>query len=280
MNDKKYIEKFGITFDEMPRYGISINLRPNNTKFKVETPTHFVMNDKMLGKIVRVIKSSGFCGEKVLKALVDAVKELDENDANDLKWSCWVKTQTPKEIIKYFIEYLKLTVETQGAKFEISKPGMAHLWWNFGGYKGLKLMFKECIYVTLDEFRRIRTLEEEKGIALPIPIENPDIFKDMTWLTVEKSVALRQPEFNPCMTCTGCKVDKYGCRKCSRAYIPIPEEYTVGVVNKVYPTTSMRNFGNLKSDYIFHNVGECKFYRSRITGESAKPVAEWENMYE
>lgn len=275
----KYMAKLGVIFDEMPRKGISFEVKSEG-KFRIVTPTHFVVPERMLEKMTLLVKSSGFFGRRLFKALIDAVAELDENDANDLKWGCWVKTQKPREIIRYFINYIQLLVEAQGAEFEISKAGCYKLWTAFGGYRGLKLVFKQGLYTTLDEFRRVRVLEEKMGIATPIPIENPDIFKDMTWLQVEKSVAIKNPEFNPCMTCKGCKVDSYGCRKCSYAYVPVPEEITVGVVNQIYPTTNMRNFGNLKSDYVFHNVGECKYYRSRITGKSATPVGTWEEMYD
>jgi hypothetical protein len=61
-------------------------------------------------------------------------------------------------------------------------------------------------------------------------------------------------------------------RCCGACNIAIPEDMTVGEVNRLYPKAAIRNFGDLESPYILFNPGECDFYKSRIGKEKKMTV--------
>ena len=250
----KYAEKLGFITADHPRHQPSFKIT-TGSDIKVITPIHFEIGADRLVDMYRQVKTLGLTGRICLKALVDAWSALTKSQADDLRNCCWVSSYSATDLLTFFYSWCINQIEKQQIQIssQISKSTARNLWYSLGGYKGLKTFFADGLEITLTEFRRIRRLEEKLEVAKDIIIDNPEL----------KGVEI-YTEFNPCLTCKNCKVDKYGCRICKNYLIDIPETMTVKEVNKIYPSAAVINCGKLKSQFVFHNLGDCQYRKERI----------------
>lgn len=270
---QKQFKKLGIHFDYMPRYRFTLTIKEDAVGVIVNTPMHYYITPVKLVEIAEKISSLGFCGKVLVQSLVDAINELEQEEQDDLRNTCWVSSYTPGDMVKYFVDLVYISLEQNNiavSRNNFSKGSARNMWWSLGGYRGLKAFFTDMAVRTIHEFRRIRRVEEKIDMAKVIPISNPDLETDSAFqvILMEAEKELRPvekyAEFNPCITCSRCKVDRYGDRKCRDCYIHIPEKYTVADVNRMYPEASVIGYGRLASRYICHNVRTCQYRRERI----------------
>lgn len=280
---QKQLEKLGVHFDYMPRYRFTLTVKEDAVGVIINTPMHFCITPEKLSEITEKISSLGFCGRVLCSALIDAINELEQDEQDDLRNTCWVSSYTPGDMVKYFVELVFANLEQNNiavSRNNFSKGSARNMWWSLGGYRGLKAFFTDMAVRTIHEFRRIRCVEEKIDTAKTIPINNPDLDIDSEFqvMLMEPEKELRPvekyAEFNPCLTCSRCKVDKYGDRMCKDYYIHIPEKYTVADVNRMYPTASVVGYGRLASRYICHNVRTCQYRRERIGIKVRKDITE------
>ena len=247
----RYAKSVDIAIEESSKrsnpHHVSIILTDGD-KIDYINPIRFAVGTDRFIRIYEIARSFGFAGKQTIKALVDSFNELDDQYKTELMACCWTSVQ-PADVIKMFYDHAIAQIDANRIDIgnEINRKSLFNLWWSLGHYRGLKAFFVDQWSEVLTELRRIRGLEEKAGTAPVIPIASA--------------------EFNPCMTCRKCKVDSYGMRVCKACNIAIPEDMTVGEVNKLYPKATIRNFGELSSSYIMFNPGECNFYKSRIGKE-------------
>lgn len=276
---QKQLEKLGIQFNNIPRYKFTLTIKDDVAGVIIDTPMHFCINPTKLTEIAEKILSLGFCGKVLVESLVDAINELEQDEQDDLRNTCWVSSYTPTDMVKYFVDLVFINLEQNNiavSRNNFSKGSARNMWWSLGGYRGLKAFFTDMAVRTIHEFRRIRHVEEKIDMAKVIPINNPDLDIDSAFQVMlmgpeaELRPVEKYAEFNPCLTCSRCKIDRYGDRKCKDYYIHIPEEYTVADVNRMYPTASVVGYDKLASRFIFHNVRTCQYRHERIGSKVRK----------
>lgn len=250
----KYAEKLGFITADHPRHQPSVKI-VTGSDIKIVTPIHFEIGADRLVDMYHQVKTLGLTGRICFKALVDAWKLLTTSQADDLRNCCWVSTYSATDLLGFFYGWCVNQIEAQHIQIssQVSRSTARNLWYSLGGYKGLKAFFADGLEVTLAEFRRIRRLEEKFDVAKDIIIENPSLKGVETYTN-----------YNPCLTCKNCKVDRYGCRICKNYLVDIPEDMTVKEINRIYPSAAIYDYGKLKSKYIFHNLGDCQYRRERI----------------
>lgn len=262
---QKTFNKINVFVDTTSRRGLTISFNKKEAiDITVNSPIHFTLGYGSATAIAESIIHTGHFGKRVLKALADSVRELDNESINILRVYT-LETHHPDEMVKYFIDWFYTTVEAQGVyinRHRLSKQAMRNLYFSFGGFRGCKSLFANGIDNVINEIKRIKSIEDK------FEQENPSI-KNGAYALLEMApddirIIPNTMEYNPCLTCKHCRVDMYGCRVCKKAYIDVPEELTVRTVNQQYPKADIRNYGNLSSEYIFHNPGRCKYRKSRI----------------
>lgn len=262
----KVIRNLGIVVNENDDTYVSLTIADRYSGGIVITPITFGVSEDDLINLANRVNSLGWCGRRVIKAMVDAVNELDDVDRNSLRTRCFIRQYDSIGILKYLSASIFNMIEAQGVKItknHLTIKSARNLWLSFGGYRGLKEMFTECICETIDEIRRIQRLEKKLNSDNIIDVDNPT--------SIDYIGGFRRLSFRPmcyekfkCLTCCHCKVDKFGARICKRGYVEVPERLTVEEVNKVYPSVVMLESGELCSRYIMYPVGECDMYKSRI----------------
>lgn len=270
---KNAVLRHGIKIEAMPRPMLAIKIVKGND-FTVVTPMFFEVGEDRLIDTYHKFKSLGFCGSRILKALVHAFYDLTITEIDDIRYCCWVKNYNAVDMIQFFYNWCINQIEVQKIKIGsiFTKKAARNLWYSFGGYRGLKAFFVDGLEATLTEFKRIRQVEENLEMAKEIVVNNPDIPDSINSRSIildsisEKRIkpVTDYVGYHPCMTCSRCKVDRYGLRTCKLCYINIPEDMTVKTVNMIYPEAHINDCGKLKSAFIMHNPGECKYQQERI----------------
>lgn len=246
---------------------VSVIINDKYTKGKVLSPISIGMSTNDLIDIVAKVKSLGWCGKRVIKSMVDAINELNDDDRNALHTRCFIRQYNSISIVRYFIELLLNMIEVQGVvinRHHLTINTVRNLWWSFGGYKGLKKLFTDCLLETVGELRRIKQLEDKlnndktlANITKSIAIAwYWDKFKDLSLKPIKH-------EKSQCTTCSHCKI-KNGYRYCKRGYINIPKDMTVEEINRLYPSVFMINGKTLCSQHIMLPQTNCEMYKSRI----------------
>lgn len=266
----KFAKKVGFMVDTYPRHTPGFKIISAYDKSRVISPIWFEIGEDKLVDIYHQIKTLGLSGKICLKALVDSWNELTKSQGDDLRNCCWVSSYSATDLLTFFYGWIISQLEKQRIQISsnISKNTTRNLWFSLGGYRGLKAFFVDGLEATLTEFRRIRQLEEKLETSSPITIDNPGIKK-----------ASEYTEYNPCLTCTKCRVDRYGCRKCSYCMVDIPENMTVREVNEIYPDAVINDCGKLRSQFIMHNPGSCQYRHERI-GCKTRKTSSVHNKYQ
>lgn len=258
---KKWFEKMGVVFIDTTsslRHCICIRLNSDTEEVKFVNPICMEMNENHLLQYKAIAESMGFCGKKIMKAVIDAVKDLNETDqsiTHAVLTCCYVKTYNSTDFVEYFMKWIRAVLDSHHIKLgkKLSHKTARNIWWSLGGYRGVKALCINGITATVSEFERIRNLEESFEEETPIKIENP-----------EASV-----EYNPCLTCTSCKVDKDGMRICNDTYVRVPDDLTTKEIEELYPKVFISPYGHLSSKYVIFNIGHCEYYTSRIGSKTS-----------
>ena len=266
LNIEKELVRIGIKVNDKTARYINIII-DDTTTFKVETAISFKMSYNNLVLVYAKIASLGFFGKRVIKALLDAVEETSTTIIDKLRFNYWIEnTHKPEEFIEYFMEYFYAIIEKHSVHVQRGKLNpqlMRNLWFSFGGYRGMKTIFKDCIKAVDDEFSRISNLENkymEACIAAQqmLPATKFGDFR-------VKKIYVDDLEKNPCITCRHCRVDRHGYRHCNKCMISIPDYLTAQEIAMMYPSGSVKLRGNtLKSDVIAVPIKTCDYRVSRV----------------
>lgn len=276
---KTFVKKMGFIFDEHPRYLPAIKLT-EGSDFKVVKPIFFEIGEDKLIEITQNIKSLGLCAPIVLKAIVKAYSNLTQAESDDFRNCCWVTSYTPSEFLEFIYNWTVAQLEVQKISIgtNVTKKTMRNIWFSLGGYRGIKKFIEDGYTVALHEFRRVRSIEEKIEKAEEVLLRTPaatseqlveakcvlldSVTTSIDGITLKK--AHTYAEFNPCMTCAHSKIDRYGARTCKACWLHIDPTMTVGEVNKLYPSASIKGYGVLRSKYVLSNVHRCSYYKERI----------------
>jgi hypothetical protein len=284
---KAFAKAVGFIFDESPRHTPAIKLVQGD-EAKIITPIFFEVGEDKLIDIYNKLKSLGLSGKIVLKALIKSYNNLTQAEGDDFRNCCFVDSYGPKEFLRFVYDWCVCQLEVQKISIgaSITKNSTRNMWFSLGRYRGLKAFFEEALTVTLYEFRRVKSIEEKLDSAKEQLYYNTNASNleklEAQYVLLQEStemldggIVLKKAhdyvEFNPCMTCAKCRVDRYGVRKCKECMIHIDPNMTVGEVNKIYPRAVINNYGVLRSEYIMSNVHRCSYYTERI-GSKIKTV--------
>ena len=255
----KFIESLGVKIDNIPRNFVTINL-VNTAGFQIRTPITFTMGDSDLDKVVSFIMSLGIPGRRVVKALVNSIKELTQPDLDRIKNNFWVVGYTPEDIIKYAQQVLMDTLKFHRVPIipilDLDEAAIKHFIKCFGGINGVKKLFTEVIEKTSDEFQRIRKAEEE--------LNKNKIESEISSDQLGSVPLVRRTIRKQCITCKWCYTTKIGYNICIRKPRPIPGKKTVDEVNLIYPKCTFAFCNLLKSRYILHECTACEDYWTRV----------------
>lgn len=266
MDVQKELKKIGLQINDKSFRGLSFIIDDAAT-FEAVNPLCFKMSESTLAVLYVKIESLGFFGKRVIKALCDSIKESPQNIIDNLRFNYWSKIYTPKNILQYFVDYLYTVIEKNGVYCQRGKLNIAlmrNLWFSFGGYRGLKALFKEVIVETNSEFARLKSLEEkfveamyDNGGLLPATMNLTDLKPNKIY--TENVVK------NPCITCKYSRVDMKGYRHCTRYTMAVPDYLTAGEIVKLYPKSSIKlKHGMLMTDVIAIPMKNCENKKSRI----------------
>ena len=284
---KAFAKAVGFIFDESPRHTPAIKLVQGD-EAKIITPIFFEVGEDKLIDIYNKLKSLGLSGKIVLKALIKSYNNLTQAEGDDFRNCCFVNSYGPEEFLHFVYDWCVCQLEVQKISIgaSITKNSTRNMWFSLGRYRGLKAFFEEALTVTLYEFRRVKSIEEKMDKAKEQLYYNSNASNleklEAQYVLLQEStemldggIVLKKAhgyvEFNPCMTCANCRVDRYGVRKCKECTIHIDPNLTVGEVNKIYPKAVINNYGVLRSEYIMSNVHRCSYYSERI-GSKIKTV--------
>ncbi len=241
-----FMEKLGITFNTHPRHNFTIMV-DDTTDHGFVSPLFVKMSSDSLLDVSSRIRSLGFCGKRVVKALITAIASLEDEEINDLMNNFYIKSYSPKQIVDHFVDTFIaycIKANVRVSKNTIEHKFMRNVWFSFGRTLGLAYTFIEVLKQEISYFRDCRNVEEVLGIAPVIEIQNPKVSK--------------------CSTCKHCAIDKHsGLKICKECYVDIPSTYTAKEIAEKYPSV-ISDQGHLCSKYIIHNIGTCGFYKSRI----------------
>ena len=269
INMNRELKKLGVDVNNTSAKGITFVISDIET-IKVETPLRYKISEENLTLLYLKIESLGFCGKSTIKALVGAIKESPQEVIDNFRFNYWSKQEdTASNIIKYFVDYFYTIAEKHSVYFKrgsLNIKMMRNLWFSFGGYRGLKALFKECIVETNNEFLRISALEEKfreaaentsNELLLPALMRRPEL--------KPQKVYTEDITKNPCITCKHCRVDRNGFRHCNRYLLPVSGYLTANEIAKLYPAGSIKLKGStLMSDVIAEPVKKCDHKKSRI----------------
>lgn len=263
---KKFAKSVGFALCDRPTHTPGIKLTTGDN-INIKSPIFFEIGEDKFIEIYKKIKDLGIFGKLVLRAIVKSYDNLTQLESNDFRSVCFVKSYNSVDMLQFMYDWCTNQFNEQRINIGVSitKKSVRNIWYSLGGYLGMKSFFTQCLTVTLYEFRRIKLAEENmESIDGTSSVDNVQGLKDPK----------RYVEFNPCITCKYCKSDSYGVRLCKKCFIDIDENLTVEEVNKIYPSASIDNYGNLHSQYIMSNVHECEYYHERIGSKikAVKPI--------
>ena len=266
LNIEKELTRIGIKVNDRTARYINIII-DDASVFKADTAISYRMSYNNLVLVYAKIASLGFFGKRVIKALLDAVEETPTEIIDKLRFNYWIEnTHGPEEIIEYFVEYFYTMMDKHhvyNQRGKLNPQLMRNIWFSFGGYRGIKAIFKECIKETDNEFSRISHLENKY-------MEACIAAQQLLPATKFGSFAIRKiyvddMEKNPCITCRHCRVDRHGFRHCNVCMISIPDYLTAQEISIMYPSGSIKLKGNtLKSDVIAIPIKTCNHRKSRV----------------
>ena len=242
-----FMDKLGITFDVHPRHNLTIKIAVDDKHAKgFESPLFISMTADDLIDISVRIRSLGFCGKRVIKALISAIASLEDDEICDIMNNFYIKGYSAKQIVDHFFDTfiaycIKANVRVSSKT--IDKKFMRNIWISFGKTNGLAYNFLTVIKQELSYFRDASHVEEVMNIAPRLTIRNPKVSK--------------------CSTCKNCKIDSYGLKVCRALLVDIPTEYKTEQIGKIYPQV-INDGGVLCSKYVMHDIESCPCYKSRI----------------
>ncbi len=268
---KAYAKAVGFILDESPRHVPAIKVVPGND-LVILTPIFFEVGEDRLVEIYQKVSSLGFTGKQILRALLKSYKLLTQSAQDQFRTICFSNKFGPRDILKYLYDWVTNQLEAQRINIgpELTNRSTRNIWYSLGGYRGLVAFFIDALVATLYEFERVAKIEakldeyKETIHTTTSSIEKVEAEYMLSSTSTSLKHASKYTEFNPCMTCKNCKVDKYGIRICKACMIFIDETLTVGQVNKMYPKAVINDYGKLRSSYIMENVHDCSFYNERI----------------
>lgn len=242
-----FIDKIGVMIDTHPRHNVTMSIGDDVEKIKFVNPLYIRINTDEAIDLVARIRSLGFCGKRVIKALLAAIACLEPEEINDILNNFYIKSYSTKDIVDHFIETFTaycIKANVRVSKNNIDKKFMRNVWVSFGRTRGLGYVFLTILKQEIAYFRDCRKAEEALGIAPVIEIQNTEIDK--------------------CATCKHCKIDRAsGLKECKECFIDIPKHFNVEQLGELYPAIVIFD-GILQSKYIIHTIDDCEFYKSRI----------------
>ena len=242
-----YIDKLGINIDTHSRHNVTMSIGDNIDESGFVNPLYVKLTTEEAIDLVARIRSLGFCGKRVIKALLAAIACLEPEEINDILNNFYIRSYSSKDIVDHFVETFTaycIKANVRVSKSTIDKKFMRNVWVSFGRTRGLGYVFLTILKQEIAYFRDCRKAEEALGIAPVIEIQNTEIDK--------------------CATCKHCKIDRAsGLKECKECFIDIPKHFNVEQLGELYPEIVIFD-GILQSKYIIHTIDDCEFYKSRI----------------
>ena len=242
-----FIDKIGVMIDTHPRHNVTMSIGDDVEKSGFVNPLYIRINTDEAIDLVARIRSLGFCGKRVIKALLAAIACLEPEEINDILNNFYIRSYSTKDIVDHFVETFTaycIKANVRVSKSTIDKKFMRNVWVSFGRTRGLGYVFLTILKQEIAYFRDCRKAEEALGIAPVIEIQNTEIDK--------------------CSTCKHCKIDRVsGLKECKECFIDIPKHFNVEQLGELYPSIVIFD-GILQSKYIIHSMSDCEYYKSRI----------------